>query len=199
LQSTQFSATLQAIAALDQTRYPKVVKYLVGSVPMTWETVCDKSGSRFIESLIQFVGQNAVTAVYDSVFSSSARDAAYHAIANFVLQRWLEFADEQRQLGSVADQLRPQVPDLLKRRPQVVVALTAGLVWADLSHQRSLVEVLVAESHGANLVEFLNALSPPNGSKILQSLCGFNEAAIHKLIEAVKNLGGDRLVEIAED
>jgi hypothetical protein len=192
LRSSQYSATLQAIASLDSSKYPKLIQYLLKSASFSWETMTDRSGSKFIEVLIQFVGRDAITLAFESVFSRSARDAAYDGIANFVLQRWLESVRDSAQISVVADQLFPKIPDVLRRRPQVVVSLTAGLCYGDLPPQKRMIDILIVESHSQNLVDFLDGLLPPNGSKILQNLCGFDESASQPFVDAVRQLGGEK-------
>lgn len=51
VRSTQVSVTLQAIAQLDQAVYGKLVKYLAASIPLKWDLITDKSGSKLAEVL----------------------------------------------------------------------------------------------------------------------------------------------------
>lgn len=195
----QVSGTLQVIAGMDRELYPKLVKYLVSSIPLTWETICDKSGSQLAEALIGSVGEDAVNALFESVFSTAAVDAAFDRMANFVLQRWLENAQDQKMIETVADQLFPKASELLGRRPQVMVSLAAGLVHAGTRYQTKFIDIINREAGGGNIVEYLSGLAPPNGPKIVQSLCHFDGKASGPFVEAMKALGGDKLVANALD
>jgi len=114
VRSAQLSATLQVVAQFDQARFGKLVRYLVASVPLVWRTIADKSGSMLAEALVRHAGRDAAVALFESVFAQSAVDAAHDHIANFVLQRWLECAEDVPQIERVADQLMPRMGDLLE-------------------------------------------------------------------------------------
>ncbi|KAH0792216.1 Nucleolar protein 9 [Histomonas meleagridis] len=199
VKSTQFSATLQAIASLNQQYYSKLIKYLLSSVPCTYEDICDKSGSKLIESLLQNVGAPAATVLLEKCLRKEAISAFSHPIANYVLQRWLECERNREELSLVVKQLIPSLPKIISVRPQVAVSLSKGLIYSDPNYQTRFVSYFVNESGNDNLIEYMNSISPPNGSKMLQSICNFDPSSNKPLVEAAKQLGGDRIFELSLD
>jgi hypothetical protein len=151
-----------------------------------------------MEALIQRVKKDAVAALFNAVFATQSENAAYDRLANYVLQRWLEFAENASEIQKVAVQLLPKVPDLLRRRPQVVVSLSAALAKCQSEkHQKQFVEVLLKEFR--EIRAFLEGVAAPNGSKILQNVCFFEEGSSKQFVEAVKKLGGQEVVSLALD
>ena len=193
------SGTLQVLAGMNHDQYAKLLKYLVSSVPLEWRTVCDRSGSKLVEALIQGVGDDVIRVLYEKVFSDGAARCCEDDVGNYVLQKWLEFVQDPDMIAGVAEQLLSILSELLGRRPQVAVALSVGLANAAPEYQTRFLDAIEKEARGRNIVEYLNGLASPNGPKIVQSLCHFDAKAANRFIEAMKSLGSDKIVACALD
>ncbi|OHT07144.1 Pumilio-family RNA binding repeat containing protein [Tritrichomonas foetus] len=200
IRTPHFSATVQAISSLDSERFGKLLKYLLSSVPCKFDDCCDRSSSKLIESLIINMGTPAITAVYNETLKTGVADCAFHSIANYVVQKWLLHCKDNEQLIIVCDQLIPKVENLLARKPQVVVALSSGLINTNHKLQRKFYDILGKQCYNdENIIDHYFTFSPPNGSKILQSLCYFEKNVNSQLIDSMMKLGGERVAEIAAD
>ena len=192
----QYSATLQSIASLDGQYYGKLIRYLLSNVPCNFENICDKCESKLIECMIVKIGAPACTMVFDKCFRDKAYDAVFTPIANFVLQRWLENDKNNEELIVVIKKIMPK---MISKRPQIIVSLSKSLTHVDESHQKRFIEFFTKESNGKNLIEYINSISPPNGSKILQNLCNFKQSVNKPFVDGVLQLGGEKIIELSLD
>jgi nucleolar protein 9 len=182
------------VAKPEIVRFPKFLRYLKETMPISWEVIREKNPAKAIERMIECIGQEVVSAVFAAVFQNRSVEAAFDPIANFVIQRWLEFAKLEEEIVIVAEQLIPYIPRLLERRPQVVISLAVALERVGERHQKAFLDVLSGEG---NIVEYLNELS--HGSKILQAICRFQNGGIRVLLKALKKLNRERIVRMARD
>jgi len=194
----QFSAVLQAIAALDAEKYGKLIKYLGNSVKYTFDDVCSKSTSRLIESLITLSNETAMNSVYESVFKESAKSISIHSVGNFVLQRWLEKATNIEQIKGVSNSLLSDFQNILFRRPEVILALCNNLGFTKVM-QDEIISALQNYPGEQNLIKKLMKIAPPTGAKILQSLCYFDEKNSDVITGSLLDLGADGLAEVSID
>jgi hypothetical protein len=148
-------------------------------------------------SLIQSGELLIVPTLYEVVLSQSASEIADHGLGCIVLKCWLENANDQISIETVAGQLCNKTHDLVNGRLQIVASLASCLARSSQAIQRLFVERLVHEVHRANLLNLTCGYPMDETSAIRLALSDFQYETSNQFVGIVVQADGETLTSLS--
>jgi hypothetical protein len=143
--------------------------------------------------LIQSGESLIVPTLYEVLLSQSAGEISDHELGCIVLKCWLENANDQISIETVAGQLCNKMRDLVNERLQVVAALASCLARSSQAIRCLFVERLVHVVHGPNLLNLTHGYLMDEASTVLLALSDFQHETVDQLVRMVVQAAGETL------
>jgi hypothetical protein len=127
LESEPLVRSLQRIVNLEASGYPDFHHRLLSAMRVTRQMLCETEPAAIVCSRIQS-GESLISPTfYEVVPSQSASEIADHELDCIVLKCWLERANDQISIETVAGQLCNKTHDLVNGRLQAIASLASCL------------------------------------------------------------------------